>query len=274
MDNIIIEDLKIYAHHGVFDFEKKNGQYFYVSAVLYVESDVAGNTDKIQNTVNYAEVCELINDCMRSNTFNLIEAAAEYTSCMILRTFDMVREIELEIKKPDAPVEFVFKNISVRICRKWHRVYLGIGSNMGDRQKYLETVPEAIKNNEDCRLRKVSDFIETEPLTDEDSPVEQGNYLNGCIELDTLLCPYEFLKFVNDIENAAGRTRTIHWGPRTLDVDILLYDNIIMAEDDLVIPHHEMCRREFVLKPLAQIAPYAVYPLTGERIVDIYRKLK
>jgi len=270
VDRIIIDNLKIYAHHGVNDFEKRDGQNFFVSATLFLDTRIAGKSDDLHKTINYAQVCEFIDKFMQGNTFDLIETVAERLAGEILHKFQNVQGVELEVKKPDAPVELEFENISVKIFRKWHRAYLGIGSNMGDKSEYLDMAVQAIEKSEDCRLLQVSDFIVTNPVGD----VKQDDFLNGCVELDTLLSPEELLGFTNGIEQAAGRTREIHWGPRALDVDILLYDDLVTTDSKLVIPHHEMHKREFVLKPLSQIAPYAVHPILNERVIDMLEKLK
>ncbi len=84
-----------------------------------------------------------------------------------------------------------------------------------------------------------------------------------------MLSPRELLELLHNIEQAAGRTRDIHWGPRTLDLDILFYDNLVTDDNMLVIPHPEIEKRDFVLKPLKQIAPYMIHPLINKRIIDI-----
>ena len=116
----------------------------------------------------------------------------------------------------------------------------------------------------------VSKFIETEPY----GPVEQDNFLNGCVEIETLYEPKELLATVNRIEDEANRTREIHWGPRTLDIDIVLYNNDIVNEKDLLIPHVEMHKRLFVLEPLKQIAPYAVHPILNKTVSQMLEELQ
>ena len=125
-------------------------------------------------------------------------------------------------------------------------------------------------DDENCKVGAISKFIQTTPY----GPVEQDDFLNGCVEIETLYSPQELLKAVNAIEASANRTREIHWGPRTLDVDIVLYDDEIVADSNLFIPHREMHKREFVLEPLVQIAPYAINPIskkTAEQLLDELR---
>ena len=120
-----------------------------------------------------------------------------------------------------------------------------------------------------CRVKKVSDFIETEPVGYKD----QNDFLNGCVELETLYEPFELLEFLHIIEDDDGRTRDIHWGPRTIDLDIIYYDDIVMNTEKLIIPHKEMSKRFFVLKPLLDIAPDKCHPIsqktTKEMLLEI-----
>jgi 2-amino-4-hydroxy-6-hydroxymethyldihydropteridine diphosphokinase len=130
------------------------------------------------------------------------------------------------------------------------RAFLGLGSNVGDRQRYLR---EAVTTLEDTGigLRAVSPVYETDPV----GGPEQGRYLNLVVELDTDLTPRELLGVCRRIEAAAGRVRVEHWGPRTLDVDVLWIDGVELDEPDLVVPHPRMWDRRFVLAPLRDLAP-------------------
>ncbi len=265
MDKLIIKDLVVFCNHGVYKEENILGQKFSVSAMLYLDTRKAGISDSLAISVNYASVCKFINEYMQTHTFKLLEAAAEHLTLALFAHYDRLTAITLEIKKPWAPIGIPVDYVSVEIERKWHTAYLALGSNMGDKLKYLENAVNEIKADANCRLIKISDFIITEPY----GPVEQDDFLNGCIMIRTLYTPNELLAFLLRLEAEADRKRDIHWGPRTLDLDILLYDDLIMNTEDLVIPHPEMHKRDFVLTPLCQIAPYAVHPLYNVRIKDI-----
>ena len=265
MDKIKIINLEVFCNHGVFKEENVLGQKFLISATLYLNTRKAGITDSPDVTVNYASVCKFIDKYMRVNTFNLIESVAEHLTMALFAHFTPLREIDLEIKKPWAPIGLPLDYVSVEINRKWHTAYVALGSNMGDKLSYLENAIGSIKNDVSCRLIKISDFIITEPY----GPVEQDDFLNGALMIETLYTPAELLAFLQRLESEANRTREIHWGPRTLDLDILLYDDIVMDTENLVIPHPEMHKRDFVLKPLCQIAPNAVHPLYHARIRDM-----
>lgn len=265
MDKIIIKDLEIFAYHGVLEEEKRTGQPFVVTAELFLDLREAGIKDDLSKTVNYAEVCQLIGDTMTREKFDLIEAVAETVADAILLKFDMIKEVHINISKPMAPIPMNFDTVCVDIVRKKHIVYLGLGSNLGDKEGYLDFAIDQLNKDEYIRVNKVSEYIITEPYGD----VEQEDFLNGCVEIETLYTPMELLSVINDIEQSAGRKRLIHWGPRTLDIDILLYDREIVMEEKLKIPHVEMVKREFVLKPLAEIAPYAVHPGVGKTVLRL-----
>ena len=115
----------------------------------------------------------------------------------------------------------------------------------------------------------ISDKIVTEPYGN----VEQDVFLNGVMKIETLLPADELLQILQKVEEHAGRERKIHWGPRTLDLDIIFYDDDIISEDDLIVPHPDMKNRDFVLKPLMQIAPYKLHPVYRKTISDMYTEL-
>jgi 2-amino-4-hydroxy-6-hydroxymethyldihydropteridine diphosphokinase len=127
--------------------------------------------------------------------------------------------------------------------------YIGIGSNLGDRKKYIERAIEELKKSGRIDVKRVSSVYETEPMGD----VAQGKFLNGVIEADTDFSPHELLSELNSIENGLGRKRIAKNGPRTIDLDILYYGSQAINEKDLVIPHPKIEEREFVLKGLREL---------------------
>jgi 2-amino-4-hydroxy-6-hydroxymethyldihydropteridine diphosphokinase len=135
--------------------------------------------------------------------------------------------------------------------------YVALGSNLGDRRAHLRAAVAALPG-----VRRVSGVYETAPVGGPD----QGPYLNCVVELDTTLDPHELLARCQDLEHEAGRTRRVRWGPRTLDVDILVYDDLEVATNDLCIPHPRMAERRFVLAPLAELAPERCPPGWEDRL--------
>ena len=270
MDQIMIENLKVFAYHGVYPEENEKGQNFYVNAILETDTRKAGISDDLALSTNYGEVCIFLNNYLKEQTYKLIEAVAENTAEALLLRFPLVRRVTLEIRKPEAPIELPFESVSVKISRGWHKVYLSCGSNVGDKKTYLDGAVKALRADVKCRALRVSDWIVTAPY----GGVEQDDFLNGAIELETLHTPEMLLEKLHEIENLHGREREIHWGPRTLDLDILLYEDCIMYTDDLIIPHADMLNRYFVLKPLSQIAPYERHPLLGQSIGRIYEEFR
>ncbi|MFA6682386.1 MAG: 2-amino-4-hydroxy-6-hydroxymethyldihydropteridine diphosphokinase [Sphaerochaeta sp.] len=144
--------------------------------------------------------------------------------------------------------------------------YLALGSNIGDREEHLNTAIEMLSKKEDIKVTRVSTFLNTEPVGYTDQP----DFLNAVVEIQTDLDPYALLETCNQIEQALKRKRVIHWGPRTIDVDILLFGSLILDEEKLTIPHPRMLEREFVLKPLCEIAPEAVHPIKRKRIGELF----
>lgn len=270
MDYITIDRLKVFCNHGVYEEEKKNGQNFYVSAKLFLDTYKAGCSDNLNESVNYAALCHDIKDYMQKNRFDLIESVANNLVAHILVNNPLIRGLKLTIHKPEAPVGLTFDDISVTVERFWTKAYIAYGSNIGDSLTIIDDALKKISDNPAIRLNGKSSTITTKPYG---NVTDQPDFYNGCIEVETYLPPEALLDFLHTIENEAGRTREIHWGPRTLDLDIILYGNRIINTKNLTIPHPDMQNREFVLKPLCEIAPYAYNPVLGATADMLLKKL-
>lgn len=267
MDKITIKKLEIFANHGVYPEENVLGQKFVISAVLYTSTRKAGVTDDLAHSVNYGEVSHFIREFVTKHTWKLLESVVEQLAQAILLKYTLVERVDLEVEKPWAPVGLPLDTVSVAISRGWHTAYIALGSNMGDKKGYLDMAVRCLDERADCQVRKVSDYLVTAPY----GGVEQDDFLNGALELRTMLEPEELLEALHEIEQEANRVREIHWGPRTLDLDILLYDDLVLDTPDLHIPHVEMHKRDFVLIPLAQIAPWMRHPLTRQTVEEMMR---
>lgn len=133
----------------------------------------------------------------------------------------------------------------------WHQAFIGLGSNLDHPQQQLQNAVAKLSALPDIQDITLSPIYASQPV----GPQDQPDYLNAVLTCKTSLSPQELLKQLQDIESQQGRVRSIRWGARTLDLDILLYDDLCLTQPDLVIPHPEMARRAFVLYPLADIAP-------------------
>jgi 2-amino-4-hydroxy-6-hydroxymethyldihydropteridine diphosphokinase len=147
---------------------------------------------------------------------------------------------------------------------------IGLGSNLGDRRAALDGAIAALAAVPGVRVRRVSSYRETEPVG---GPAGQGSYLNAAAELETSLDPFGMLNVLRTIEDRYGRVRTVRWGERTLDLDLLLFDDRTIETGELTVPHPRLAERRFVLEPLAEIAPDAVEPRTGRTVSDLLRAL-
>ena len=142
--------------------------------------------------------------------------------------------------------------------------YLSLGSNQGDKRKNLEMAIELLAKSLEIKILSVSSFYETEPWGN----VEQDSFLNMALKIDTTLSPLKLLHRCLEIEGILGRKREMHWGPRIIDIDILIYQDVRVDSDELTIPHPYMEQREFVLAPLREIAPELILP-SGQKVKEL-----
>ena len=148
------------------------------------------------------------------------------------------------------------------------QAYLGIGGNIGDTRGNIERSIELLKENSEIQVTQISSFYETEPV----GYTDQDWFLNIVVEIKTSLEPFELLKYCQYIENELKRERVIRWGPRTIDVDILLYEDFISYDEVLTVPHPRMTERAFAMIPLYEINKDLV--INEKKIKDIVEELK
>jgi dihydroneopterin aldolase/2-amino-4-hydroxy-6-hydroxymethyldihydropteridine diphosphokinase len=265
MDRINIKNLEIFANHGLFPEENTLGQKFVISAELFTDLRGAGESDDLSLSLDYGGICGTIKSFVEDNTFKLVETVAERLAEKLLVENPRLQSIRLEIKKPWAPVAMHLDTVSVEIERSRHTAYIALGANIGDREANLRFAVDELGKSRGCRVLQVSNFINTAPY----GYLEQDDFLNGCLELETLLTPSQLLKLLHKIEDKAGRVRKAHWGPRTLDLDIIFYDDAVVSDNTLRIPHAEMHKRDFVLIPLNEIAPNMLHPVLKKTVSEL-----
>lgn len=269
-DKIIIENMEIIAEHGVFKEEKFLGQKFIISVEMTTDTREAGKTGNLEASTHYGFVADDIEKVFTSQSFDLIETCAEKIAETILTKYPLVSEVKVTVKKPWAPIRKHFDFVAVEITRKWHTAYLSLGTNMGDKKKNILEAIENISKLESTKVTAQSTILETEPF----GYVEQDMFLNACIEIKTLFTAQELLEKLLEIEAEMGRVRVIKWGPRVIDLDILFFDDEVIGEKNLAVPHPWICERMFVLEPLCEIAPNFIHPLERKSIGVLKRLLE
>jgi 2-amino-4-hydroxy-6-hydroxymethyldihydropteridine diphosphokinase len=147
-------------------------------------------------------------------------------------------------------------------------VCVGIGSNLGDREAHCREAIDRLAQA-GCTLRALSAFIETEPWGLSNQPL----FLNAAVVIETDRAPHDLLALLLGIESVMGRIRNEQWAPRLIDLDILLFDNVVMESDELTIPHPYLHKRAFALAPLAEIAPDLIHPVLNKTIATLLREL-
>ena len=269
MDKIHIKDLEIIGFHGAIPEEKVLGQKFVLSFELDVDLRQAGKNDDLTKTVHYGELAQKVEEEFTKTSYDLIEKAAEEICEFVLLNYPLVKKVKLLLKKPWAPTRKHVEYVAVEIERKWNKVYIAAGSNLGDKEETLKEAIYIIDKRKDCVVTKVSNFYTSDPVGYED----QDQFVNCVFEIDTLQTPSELMDTLLEVEKDFKRERIIRWGPRTLDLDIIFYDDIISYDEHILIPHPRAHERQFVMKPMCDINPYYVHPIYRKRVMDISSEL-
>ena len=269
MDKIHIKDLEIIGFHGAIPEEKVLGQKFVLSFELDVDLRQAGKNDDLTKTVHYGELAQKVEEEFTKTSYDLIEKAAEEICEFVLLNYPLVKKVKLLLKKPWAPTRKHVEYVAVEIERKWNKVYIAAGSNLGNKEETLKEAIDKIDKRKDCVVTKVSNFYTTDPVGYED----QDQFVNCVFEIDTLQTPSELMNTLLEVEKDFKRERIIRWGPRTLDLDIIFYNDIISYDEHILIPHPRAHERQFVMKPMCDINPYYVHPIYRKRVMDISSEL-
>lgn len=265
MDKVIVKNLKIKTCHGVNDFEKREPQPFLFSAEVDCDFYPAAAEDDLGGTVNYSSVCKELAAVASCGPYNLIETLAYRCAQAVLEKFPQATGVTVRVDKPRAPVKAKFKTVAAVCTLKKTTAYLSLGSSMGDKKAYLDFAVRELGATRGIELKKVSAYVQSAPY----GGVAKNTFLNACAEIQTYLPPRALLKELQRVETEGERTRELKWGDRTLDIDIIFYGDSVISEEGLIVPHPDYRNREFVLAPLAEIAPFFVCPLSHMRIKDI-----
>ncbi|MZP29342.1 2-amino-4-hydroxy-6-hydroxymethyldihydropteridine diphosphokinase [Heliobacterium undosum] len=257
MDRILLKGMSFYGYHGALPEEQVLGQPFTVDLELEVDLRQAGKSDAVEDSVHYGEVYNRVRAILEGTPKATIEAVAEAVVVAVYRDFPAVQGLKVRVEKPKAPVPGLFQSMAVELNRPAPaRCFIGLGSNMGDRTANLTEALRRLQRTPGVAVIDHSSWYATKPV----GVVDQDDFLNGVAALLSWLSPQELLALLLETEQAMGRVRLMKWGPRLIDLDLLLYDDAVIEEENLTVPHPFMAERGFVLVPLAEIAPEHRHP--------------
>ena len=303
LDRIALTGIAATGHHGVLEFERRDGQPFVADVVLHLDTRRAAAGDDLTRTVDYGVIARRVHAVLAGDPVALIETVAERIAATVLAN-PGVQVVDVAVHKPNAPIDVPFGDVSVSIRRDRTKlpaaepyrepetaialvpdesddedvvdgeivldqlderpsapvdVVLALGANLGPAADTLRAAVVELSHVPGLEVTRVSPLARTAAV----GGPEQPDFLNAVVLARTTLAPRELLRACQGIEHAHGRERHERWGPRTLDVDIVVYDSVLAVTDDLELPHPRAYQRAFVLQPWAQADPEAVLPGLG-----------
>ncbi|MBU4293026.1 MAG: 2-amino-4-hydroxy-6-hydroxymethyldihydropteridine diphosphokinase [Actinobacteria bacterium] len=272
MFKIKIKDLKLFGYHGVKQEEKTSGQNFLFNISIDIAKDSFEKDgfyqDNILDTVNYSEIITLIKEINSNNRFNLLETFSEVLAEKIISYSPLILKVKVRIEKISPPIKESIGSVGVELelernpnsreyepkTSKKSIVFLSLGSNLGDREKNLRDAVKKLKSNQNLDIISISSIYETEPMYVENQEYFYNIVLKAAIK--SAYSAFELLGYAKKIEFDMGRKSTYaRYGPRTIDVDILTFDELKIDSDLLALPHPKIFERNFVLIPLSEISP-------------------
>lgn len=272
MFKIKIKDLKLFGYHGVKQEEKTSGQNFLFNISIDIAKDSSEKDglyqDNILNTVNYSEIIALIKEINSNNRFNLLETFSEVLAEKIISYSPLILKVKVRIEKISPPIKESIGSVGVELelernpnshdyepkTSKKSIVFLSLGSNLGDREKNLRDAVKKLRANQNLDIISISSIYETEPMYVENQEYFYNIVLKAAIK--SAYSAFELLGYAKKIEFDLGRKSTYaRYGPRTIDVDILTFDELKIDSDLLGLPHPKIFERNFVLIPLSEISP-------------------
>lgn len=272
-DRIELRGVRAFGRHGVYDFERAEGQEFVADIVLHLDLAPAGRSDDVRDTVHYGELAEKVTAIMAGDPVDLIETLAGRIAEAALE-YDAVERVVVTVHKPQAPITVPFGDVAVVVDRSArHPAVVALGSNLGDRGASLASAVAAIARLDGVDLVAVSPVVESAALTLDGVDPNLPTYLNQVVTLTTSRTPLGLLAALQQIELDHGRIRDKRWGDRTLDLDIVSFDGLERHDEKLTLPHPGAASRSFVLVPWAIADPDAVLPGHG-RVADLADPLR
>lgn len=265
-DVIELRGVRAHGLHGVLPEEKVDGHEFVVDAAVHLDTSWAARDDALGRTVNYAEIAASITSVVQGPSLDLIETLAQRIASEILATQPLVRAVEVTVHKPTAPIGLPFEDVAVRILREGPPVHavLALGTNVGDRAGHLRRALDLLAQDPATTVTWTSAVVETDPVGGvEVDGHPQDDYLNAVVGIRTTRGPWELLDLAHAVERDAHRVRTLRWGPRTLDVDVLTWGELRQDDEALTVPHPRAHERAFVLAPWAAARPADELPGHG-----------
>ncbi len=274
-DTISLIGVRAFGRHGVLEAERRDGQDFVVDVSMGLDASVAGASDDVADTVNYAEVAADVVSIVEGEPRNLIETVATDIADTLLARYALTQQVTVTLHKPQAPVGVPFNDVSVTLTRRRDvPVVIAVGANLGDPRTAVRRALDELVGIPGVWGVKASELFHTEPV----GGPAQDDYVNAVALARTSLPPRGLLAALHALEDRAGRTRTVRWGARTLDLDLIQYGDpaagteVLSATDDLQLPHPRAHERAFVLAPWAATDPEAVLSDRG-RVVPVAQLL-
>ncbi|WP_019159495.1 2-amino-4-hydroxy-6-hydroxymethyldihydropteridine diphosphokinase [Brevibacterium senegalense] len=282
IDEIRLTGLRVRGHHGVFDHEKRDGQEFVVDAVLRRDLSRPAASDDLADTVDYGTLADTLAAIVAGPPFDLIEALA---GALVEACLEVCDDAEVTVHKPQAPITHAFADVAVTLRRTRAgttgrtaatqgritaagnqtpasplvRAVISLGANLGDAPATLQTAVHALDLHPRITVLAGSPIYVTAPV----GGVEQPDFHNAAVLVETTLPPRELLAVCQGVEVSAGRTREVRWGPRTLDLDLIAAVDattgaaLRSTDPVLTLPHPRAHERAFVLAPWSDLDPDA-----------------
>lgn len=251
VDRIRVLGVRGFGYHGVLEHEQALGQEFRADVVLDLDMSDAAYGDDLGATVDYGRVAQVAHRHLTGESRQLVETVADAIAREVA-VWQRVRRVAVTIHKPHAPMPVGVADVSVtRTLEAPAWAVLGIGANLGDPVAALREAVEGLRVDDHTVALQVSPLYATDPV----GGPEQPEFRNAVVRLRTWRDPAALLGLCQDLEAGARRERTVRWGPRTLDVDVLDYSGVRSSDPDLTLPHPRACERAFVLIPWNDLSP-------------------